>query len=58
MTSSRLPTRISKKKKLKINPLRPAGTRVKFDDDLNILPPLAAIADIDTGESVVDRTKC
>ncbi|KAF3330058.1 DEAD-box ATP-dependent RNA helicase 32 [Carex littledalei] len=52
-----LPTRISKKKKLKINPLRPAGTRVKFDDDLNILPPLAAIADIDTGESVVDRIK-
>ncbi|KAJ4801407.1 RNA helicase [Rhynchospora pubera] len=52
-----LPTRITTKKKLKINPLRPAGTRVKFDDDLNVLPPFATIAEIDTGETVLDRSK-
>lgn len=40
-----LPTRVSKKKKLKINIHRPTGTRVLFDEDGNKLPPFAAIAD-------------
>ncbi|CAK9321847.1 unnamed protein product [Citrullus colocynthis] len=40
------PTRILKKKKLKINVHRPVGTRVSFDDDGNPLAPLARLADI------------
>ncbi|KAK6946956.1 hypothetical protein RJ641_000429 [Dillenia turbinata] len=38
-------TRVLKKKRLKINPHRPAGTRVVFDDEGNSLPPLATIED-------------
>ncbi|WOK99750.1 DEAD-box ATP-dependent RNA helicase 32 isoform X1 [Canna indica] len=43
-----LSTRILKKKKLKINMHRPIGTRVKYDDDGNVIPPLAALADTET----------
>ncbi|KAM1846612.1 hypothetical protein ACFX14_011005 [Malus domestica] len=39
-------TRVSKKKKLKINVHRPVGTRVVFDEEGNTLPPLARLADI------------
>lgn len=42
-------TRVLKKKKLKINPHRPLGTRVVFDEDGNALPPLATIAEINSG---------
>ncbi|XP_065859948.1 DEAD-box ATP-dependent RNA helicase 32-like [Euphorbia lathyris] len=37
-------TRVSKKKKLKINMDRPVGTRVVFDEEGNALPPLARMA--------------
>ncbi|KAH7675614.1 RNA helicase protein [Dioscorea alata] len=40
-----LPLKKPKKKKLKINVLRPIGTRIKYDDEGNIIPPLAALAD-------------
>ncbi|XP_074584429.1 LOW QUALITY PROTEIN: DEAD-box ATP-dependent RNA helicase 32 [Curcuma longa] len=46
-------TRVSKKKKLKINLHRPFGTRVKFDDDGIVIPPLAALADTQTVDSSV-----
>eukprot|EP00249_Psilotum_nudum_P018829 c26981_g1_i2 orf=166-2706(+) len=39
-----LPTRLTKKKKLKINPNRPAGQRLVFDEVGNAVPPLAAFA--------------
>lgn len=39
------PLKKPKKKKLKINVLRPIGTRIKYDDEGNIIPPLAALAD-------------
>ncbi|KAJ7960760.1 RNA helicase [Quillaja saponaria] len=50
-------SRVSKKKKLKINLHRPLGTRVVFDDECNTLPPLAKIADTDSGNAsfVVDQ---
>ncbi|KAF4350989.1 hypothetical protein F8388_021696 [Cannabis sativa] len=38
------PTRVLKKKKLKINVHRPVGTRVVFDEEGNSLPPLARVA--------------
>lgn len=38
-------TRVLKKKKLKINVHRPAGTRVVFDEEGNTLPPLAKLSD-------------
>ncbi|WCJ32910.1 ATP-dependent RNA helicase DBP4 [Euphorbia peplus] len=38
------PTRVSKKKKLKINMDRPVGTRVVFDEEGKALAPLARIA--------------
>ncbi|KAK4258223.1 hypothetical protein QN277_007695 [Acacia crassicarpa] len=47
------PTRVSKKKKLKINIHRPMGTRVVFDDEGNALPPLARIADTQTGKEAL-----
>ncbi|KAK4254407.1 hypothetical protein QN277_009793 [Acacia crassicarpa] len=47
------PTRVSKKKKLKINIHRPMGTRVVFDDEGNALPPLARIADTQTGKETL-----
>ena len=37
------PTRVTKKK-LKINPNRPAGKRFVFDEEGNAVPPLAAFA--------------
>ncbi|MED6216191.1 DEAD-box ATP-dependent RNA helicase 32 [Stylosanthes scabra] len=43
-------TRILKKKKLKINVHRPLGTRVVFDDEGHTLPPLARIADTQSGK--------
>lgn len=49
----RFGTRVSKKKKLKINLHRPFGTRVKFDDDGIVIPPLAALADTQTVDSSV-----
>lgn len=53
----RAPTRILKKKKLKINVHRPVGTRVSFDDDGNPLAPLAKLADIKSSNDafVVDK---
>ncbi|KAF9589236.1 hypothetical protein IFM89_020674 [Coptis chinensis] len=42
-------TRILKKKKLKINLHRPLGKRCVFDEEGNTLPPLAALADTDSG---------
>ncbi|RWV92121.1 hypothetical protein GW17_00045543 [Ensete ventricosum] len=51
----KLSTRIlKKKKKLKINMHRPLGTRVKYDDDGNVIPPLAALADKETGDGSID----
>lgn len=51
-------TRIAKKKKLKINIHRPAGTRVVFDEEGNTLPPLATIADMSgSGSPVIDKEK-
>lgn len=47
------PTRVSKKKKLKINIHRPMGTRVVFDDEGNALPPLARIADTQIGKETL-----
>lgn len=56
-TLLRAPTRILKKKKLKINVHRPVGTRVSFDDDGNPLAPLAKLADIKSSNDtfVVDK---
>ncbi|XP_042408632.1 DEAD-box ATP-dependent RNA helicase 32-like [Zingiber officinale] len=48
-----LGTWVMNKKKLKINLHRPTGTRVKFDDDGNVMPPLAALADTQTVDSSV-----
>lgn len=39
-----LATRVTKKKKLKINVHRPVGTRVVFDEEGNSVPPLARLA--------------
>ncbi|KAK6946894.1 protein of unknown function DUF4217 [Dillenia turbinata] len=50
-------TRVLKKKKLKINPHRPAGTRVVFDDEGNSLPPLATIADTKGGNGTLEPDK-
>ncbi|KAK6946948.1 protein of unknown function DUF4217 [Dillenia turbinata] len=50
-------TRVLKKKKLKINPQRPGGTRVVFDDEGNSLPPLAAIADTKGGNGTLELDK-
>ncbi|KAL2972993.1 hypothetical protein AAZX31_14G023300 [Glycine max] len=46
-------TRILKKKKLKINVHRPLGTRVVFDDEGHTLPPLARIADTQSGKEML-----
>ncbi|KAL5198135.1 hypothetical protein ABZP36_001647 [Zizania latifolia] len=46
-----------KKKKLKINVHRPLGTRVKFDDEGNTMPPLASIAGEVATEDVIDKEK-
>lgn len=46
-------TRLLKKKKLKINTHRPLGSRVVFDDEGNTLPPLARIADPQSGNGTL-----
>ncbi|RDX74538.1 DEAD-box ATP-dependent RNA helicase 32 [Mucuna pruriens] len=46
-------TRVLKKKKLKINVHRPLGTRVVFDEEGNTLPPLARIADTQSGKEAM-----
>ncbi|KAG4382181.1 hypothetical protein GLYMA_14G024300v4 [Glycine max] len=46
-------TRVLKKKKLKINVHRPLGTRVVFDDEGHTLPPLARIADTQSGKEML-----
>ncbi|BFG17390.1 hypothetical protein CerSpe_036640 [Prunus speciosa] len=48
-------TRISKKKKLKININRPVGTRVVFDEEGNTLPPLAKLADTKNVSGLLDQ---
>ncbi|KAG9454060.1 hypothetical protein H6P81_006964 [Aristolochia fimbriata] len=50
-------TSVKKKKKLKINIHRPAGTRVVFDDEGNTLPPLAAVASADGRDTIVQLDK-
>ncbi|XP_020592984.1 DEAD-box ATP-dependent RNA helicase 32 [Phalaenopsis equestris] len=51
------PTRILKKKKLKINVHRPVGTRLKYDDDGNEVAPLAAFAIMDSADAVLEPEK-
>ncbi|CAL5062506.1 unnamed protein product [Urochloa decumbens] len=46
-----------KKKKLKINVHRPMGTRVKYDDEGNTIPPLASVAEELASEPVVHKDK-
>ncbi|KAL6657954.1 hypothetical protein ACP70R_005734 [Stipagrostis hirtigluma subsp. patula] len=46
-----------KKKKLKINVHRPVGTRVKYDDEGNAIPPLASVAEEVSSEAVVHKDK-
>lgn len=53
----RLATRITKKKKLKINVHRPVGTRVVFDEEGNTLPPLARLAASSSGADSVQLNK-
>ncbi|KAH0990820.1 hypothetical protein GBA52_002303 [Prunus armeniaca] len=48
-------TRISKKKKLKININRPVGTRVVFDEEGNTQPPLAKLADTKNVSGLLDQ---
>ncbi|RVW40193.1 DEAD-box ATP-dependent RNA helicase 32 [Vitis vinifera] len=52
-----LGTRVTKKKKLKINVHRPVGSRVVFDEEGNTLPPLAKIADRDSGNDLLQLDK-
>ncbi|CAN1318768.1 DEAD-box ATP-dependent RNA helicase 32 [Linum perenne] len=54
-----LGTRISKKKKLKINIHRPVGTRVVFDEEGKTLPPLARVAGSNNVDdsSLLDKEK-
>lgn len=52
-----LATRITKKKKLKINVHRPVGTRVVFDEEGNTLPPLARLAASSSGADSVHLDK-
>ncbi|KAM6561961.1 hypothetical protein CsatB_021959 [Cannabis sativa] len=52
------PTRVLKKKKLKINVHRPVGTRVVFDEEGNTLPPLARVAHMNGSDSaLLDQEK-
>ncbi|KAG2637342.1 hypothetical protein PVAP13_2NG514100 [Panicum virgatum] len=46
-----------RKKKLKINVHRPVGTRVKYDDEGNAIPPLASVAEEVASEPVVHKDK-
>ncbi|KAK9133445.1 hypothetical protein Scep_012973 [Stephania cephalantha] len=50
-------TRILKNKKLKINQHRPSGTRKVFDEEGNALPPLAALADLESGNGILQLDK-
>lgn len=52
-----LATRVTKKKKLKINVHRPVGTRVVFDEEGNTLPPLARLAASSSGADSVQLNK-
>ncbi|KAM3302481.1 DEAD-box ATP-dependent RNA helicase 32 [Capsicum chacoense] len=52
-----LATRVTKKKKLKINVHRPVGTRVVFDEEGNTLPPLARLAATSSGADSVQLNK-
>lgn len=45
------------KKKLKINPHRPIGSRVVFDDEGNSLAPLARVAAATETEVALDEGK-
>ncbi|PIA65361.1 hypothetical protein AQUCO_00100674v1 [Aquilegia coerulea] len=49
--SARPATKILKKKKLKINVHIPVGTRVVFDEEDNMLPPIAELANTDNTNS-------
>ncbi|ONK75009.1 uncharacterized protein A4U43_C03F12360 [Asparagus officinalis] len=55
--ASVLGTRILKKKKLKINVHRPVGSRVKYDDEGNVIPPLAALGDTESRDDVLQPEK-
>lgn len=46
-----------KKKKLKINVHRPVGSRVKYDDEGNVIPPLAALGDTESRDDVLQPEK-
>ncbi|KAL4553983.1 hypothetical protein LXL04_039900 [Taraxacum kok-saghyz] len=50
-------TRLTKKKKLKINVHRPIGTRVVFDEEGNTRPPLASLADMSADSALLDKDK-
>ncbi|KAL1206491.1 DEAD-box ATP-dependent RNA helicase 32 [Cardamine amara subsp. amara] len=50
-------TRVLNKKKLKINPHRPVGSRVVFDDEGNSLAPLARVAAATETEVALDEEK-
>lgn len=52
-----LPTRILKKKKLKINVHRPVGTRVKYDEDGCQIAPLASFAVTESADNVLEPEK-
>ncbi|PHU13042.1 DEAD-box ATP-dependent RNA helicase 32 [Capsicum chinense] len=52
-----LATRVTKKKKIKINVHRPVGTRVVFDEEGNTLPPLARLAATSSGADSVQLNK-
>ncbi|KAK4355252.1 hypothetical protein RND71_024223 [Anisodus tanguticus] len=52
-----LATRVTKKKKLKINVHRPVGTRVVFDEEGNTLPPLARLAATSSADDSVQLNK-
>lgn len=36
---------------------RPLGTRVKYDEEGNVIPPLAALADMDRGDGALHPDK-
>ncbi|PKA46721.1 DEAD-box ATP-dependent RNA helicase 32 [Apostasia shenzhenica] len=52
-----LSTRILRKGKLKINVHRPLGTRLKYDEDGNQIAPLAAFADTENADGVLEPDK-
>jgi ATP-dependent RNA helicase DDX10/DBP4 len=52
-----LAARPLKKKKLKINVHRPLGTRVRYDDEGNMIDPLASLAEEVGSEDVIHKDK-